>query len=386
MPDSIDPYAKDVAAIASIAAVPTMLDIVCRITGMGFAAVARVSEDRWIACSVKDDIAFGLTPGGELVVESTICHEIRQSREAVVIDDVACDAQWSTHHTPQQYGFRSYISMPIVLADGTFFGTLCAIDPKPAALNRVEVVGMFRSFAELIAFHLDAQTRLAEEQLLSRRRDQFIAVLGHDLRNPVASISAGASSLARLKLDPKAASVVALIQGSAVRMAGLVDNVLDFARGRLGGGLTVHRKPTALEPVLRHVVDELRVLAGERRIEARFAVPREVNVDGARVGQLFSNLLANALAHGAPGTPVAVSAEMTARGFELSVANAGAAIAPEVMARLFQPFFRGENRHNAEGLGLGLYIASEIAQAHRGELLASSTAEGTQFTFVVPDA
>jgi len=257
-----------VVAVGNIESVPTILDVVCRITGMGFAAVARVSEDRWIACSVKDDIAFGLTPGGELKVESTICHEIRRSRQAVVIDDVSCDAHWSGHRTPQKYGFRSYISMPILLPDGTFFGTLCAIDPKPAALNRPEVVGMFKSFAELIAFHLDAQARLAEELVLSRRRDQFVAVLGHDLRNPVASISAGASSLAKLKLEPKAANVVALIQASAVRMAGLVDNVLDFARGRVGGGLTVQPKPTALEPVLQHVVDELRVIgaiAGSRR-------------------------------------------------------------------------------------------------------------------------
>ena len=111
-----------------------------------------------------------------------------------------------------------------------------------------------------------------------------------------------------------------------------------------------------------------------------------MNVDGARVGQLFSNLLANALSHGAPGTPVRVSAEITACGFELTVANAGAAIAPDVMARLFQPFFRGEKRSEAEGPGLGLYIASEIARAHGGELLASSTPDETRFTLVVPGA
>src|SRR5688500_6682687 len=129
---------EDVAAIGRIDAVPTILDIVCRVTGMGFAAVARVTEDRWIACSVKDEIGFGLEPGGELRVETTICHEIRQSRSAVIIDHVAEDAEWRDHHTPAMYGFQSYISMPIILPDGHFFGTLCAIDPKPASLNRPE--------------------------------------------------------------------------------------------------------------------------------------------------------------------------------------------------------------------------------------------------------
>ena len=81
----------DIAAVQGIAAVPRILEVVCRSTGMGFAAVARVTEDRWICCAVRDEIAFGLTPGGELKLETTICHEIRQSGQAVVIDSVADD-------------------------------------------------------------------------------------------------------------------------------------------------------------------------------------------------------------------------------------------------------------------------------------------------------
>lgn len=124
-------FLTDVVAVESIAAVPTILDVVCQTTGMGFAAIARVTDDRWVACAVKDDIAFGLEPGGELSLETTICHEIRQSGTAVVIDHVAEDPAFCGHHTPARYGFQSYISMPIVLPDGTFFGTLCAIDPSP---------------------------------------------------------------------------------------------------------------------------------------------------------------------------------------------------------------------------------------------------------------
>src|SRR5271169_4025998 len=93
-------FQADIAAVGSIPAVPTILDVVCRTTGMRFAAVARVTEDRWIACSVRDDIAFGLKPGGELKVETTICHEIRQSGQAVIIDNVAEDTVYCAHHTP----------------------------------------------------------------------------------------------------------------------------------------------------------------------------------------------------------------------------------------------------------------------------------------------
>src|SRR3954464_716270 len=103
----------DIAAVQGIAAVPRILEVVCRATGMGFAAVARVTEQRWICCAVRDEIEFGLTPGGELKVETTICHEIRQSHKAVIIDHVADDQMFCGHHTPAMYGFQSYISVPI---------------------------------------------------------------------------------------------------------------------------------------------------------------------------------------------------------------------------------------------------------------------------------
>lgn len=153
---------KDVTAIAQIDAVPRILEVVCRTTGMGFSAVARVTETQWIACAVRDEIAFGLTPGGELEIGTTICNEIRQHGRLVVIDDVATDEVFSCHPTPRQYGFRSYISVPILRQDGRFFGTLCAIDPKPARLNTPETVTMFTLFSELIAFHLDADDRVRE--------------------------------------------------------------------------------------------------------------------------------------------------------------------------------------------------------------------------------
>jgi GAF domain-containing protein len=145
----------DIEAINNIPMIPKMLEVICRTTGMGFAAVARVTHNKWVACSVRDEISFGLKPGGELQLETTICNEIRQSHKAVVIDHVDKDEVFAHHHTPAQYGFQSYISLPIICHDGSFFGTLCAIDPKPAKLNNKETIGMFQLFTELIAFHLN---------------------------------------------------------------------------------------------------------------------------------------------------------------------------------------------------------------------------------------
>jgi signal transduction histidine kinase len=387
-----DEISTDIAAVQSIQAVPKMLNLVCRTTGMRFAAVARVTEDRWVACSVRDDIAFGLQPGGELDIKSTICHEIRQSGKAVVIDHVASDPEFCRHHTPMTYGLQSYISMPIRLTDGTFFGTLCAIDPEPHLLNTPETIEMFEMFADLIGFHLSTidrmrttEAHLAEERRNSELREQFIAVLGHDLRNPLTGISGGMQLLKRMKLDEKGARIVDMIHGSAERMAGLIDNVMDFARGRLGGGISLNRDADEpIEPILRQVIQELLVGAHGREIESYFDITVPVNCDRRRVAQLASNLLGNALNYGSPEKPVLFSAVTRQRWFEVFVANTGDPIPGHVLKSIFEPFHRGELSHGREGLGLGLYISHEIAAAHGGRLDVVSTPEETRFTFRMP--
>ncbi len=368
---------------------PTILDVVCRTTGMGFAAVARVTEDRWVACSVLDRIAFGLQRGGELKVETTICHEIRQSGYPVIINNVVEDPLYCGHPTPAMYGFQSYISMPILRKDGSFFGTLCAIDPKPAKLKDPEIVGMFRLFAELIAAHLDSVDQIAvSEQLLARERafgamrEKFIAVLGHDLRNPLASVVSGTKMLMRKhEAEPESRQILLLMQGSLLRMRGLIDNIADFARSRLGSGLTLDLQADAhlLEQTLDQVVDELRTAHPDRPIIAEFSVKHAVPVDHGRVAQLLSNLIGNALSYGDVAKPVRVSAKADKSGLELVVENGGAPIPAETLANLFEPFARGDVGRNVEGLGLGLFIASEIAKAHGGTLEVTSDESSTRF-------
>jgi len=179
--------------------------------------------------------------------------------------------------------------------------------------------------------------------------------------------------------------VLQMMQTTVMRMAGLIDNVLDFARGRLGGGITLVRDANhRLEPVLRQVVDELRTTMPERVIEIDFRIADPVNCDRSRMGQMVSNLIGNALTHGSPDHPVRITASTDHRMFELWVANAGEPIPDAAMTNLFQPFFRGQVRASLQGLGLGLHIASEIAKAHEGTLTVTSTPDETRFTFLMP--
>lgn len=383
------PVEADVAAIAGIHAVPQMLEVICRTTGMGFAAIARVTDAQWVCCASRDEIGFGLLPGGELVLETTLCNEIRQHHEPVVIDDVPASAQYCEHHTPARYGFRSYISVPIFRRDGSFWGTLCAIDPKPARVETAQARGMFRLFADLVGFHLDAQDRLrASESALrhetdtARRREQFVAALGHDIRTPLQAIAGGVAVMERA--PEQAARVTPLMRRSLDRISELVQDLMDLARGQLGTGMRV--SPVLCEDLgqrLARIVDETRAARPDTRIEFECRVDGPVWCDPARIVQVAANLLGNAVTHGTPGQTIGVRATATAETFELTSSNVAPPLPAADVAALFKPYFRPATHGKSSGLGLGLYIVSEIAKAHRGTATATASAERGELTFTV---
>lgn len=381
----------DINAVQNIPAIPNILEVICKSTGMGFAAVARVTSEQWIACSVNDKINFGLQPGGQLVLETTICNEIRQNDKAIIINHVSQDAEFCNHHTPKMYGFESYVSIPIYRKDGAFFGTLCAIDPKPAQLDKTQVFEMFSLYADLISFYLSAaqqvdtsQKELAEERKIAELRDQFIAILGHDLRNPLGAITSSAQLMLKMPLDDRLAKLARIVKNSSYRMNGLIENVLDFARGRLGEGITLDTQQEYLKDSLNQVITELQTSWPDCQINFEAHLETAVNCDARRISQLFSNLLGNALTHGDKTAPIDVLADSREGSFMLSVTNRGSKIPDAALKQLFQPFSRGKVKKDQQGLGLGLYIASQIAFAHGGTLSVDSTDEQTSFSFKLP--
>jgi GAF domain-containing protein len=238
------PIADDVEAIGRLGSVPTILQAIAHTTGLRFVAIARVTDTSWTACAVYDLIDFGLKPGGELALESTICNEIRQHHQPVVFSHASDDPKFVEHPVPKLYGFESYISIPIFRTDGTFFGTLCALDPQPAKLDDPNVVKTLQLFTRLIATELETEEQLErsasalfDAQETAKLREQFIAVLGHDLCSPLSAIQVGADLLHTMELDARSRRIVDHIQRSCGRMAEMIENILDFARGRLGGGI-----------------------------------------------------------------------------------------------------------------------------------------------------
>jgi signal transduction histidine kinase len=391
--DSAEDIARDMAAVARIKAVPTLLRVLCDTTGMGFAAVARVTDGTWTACAVQDDIHFGLKVGGQLDVHTTLCKEVRSARTAVVIDQASVDPVYRGHHTPRIYSIESYVSVPIVLDDGGYFGNLCAIDPRPAKVSDPRVVSMFTRFAELIGQQLDSerkqekvQAALLDEQATGELREQFIAVLGHDLRNPLSAVAACSQLLERKAKDPEIASLAARITTNSMRMSRLIDDILDFARGRLGGDIGMGLEEVAdLDEALRAVVAEVADTHPRRAITDHVEIARTVRCDRSRIQQLASNLLANAIAHGAPDQPVEFDARVEGDWLVIEVRNDGEPIPAASIGDVFRPFWRPSRSGRREGLGLGLHICDQIVKAHGGRIEVRSSREaGTTFSARLP--
>lgn len=289
------------------------------------------------------------------------------------------------------YGYVSELKGPpqeVLLvpfhSKGKAIGTMWVVAHDGSRQFDKEDLRILRSLTSFASVAVEAFSRTHELELAGQMREQFIAVLGHDLRNPLAAITNSATLLSRGTPTERVAPLGQMIGQSARRIGELVDNLLDFTRGRLGGGITVDRiTHDTLEPTLKHITDELRVAYPDHLVVTRFRFDEPFRADAHRLGQMISNLLANAFTHGDPNQPIKIEGQSGNGILVLSVANGGRRIPEDVVSRLFEPYERGAKDGNREGLGLGLYIASEIAKGHGGELTVSSTDDETIFRFIM---
>ena len=168
-------------------------------------------------------------------------------------------------------------------------------------------------------------------------------------------------------------------------MGRLIKNTLDFAKGRLGGGIILNRSYIdPLQSLLEHVIEEQQTIRPDVEIISRIELREPVYCDGNRIADLFSNLLGNAISHGKPDFPVYIEISTQNGDFTMSVINSGDKIPDELIGQIFRPFSRGQIKKGHDGLGLGLFIASEIAQAHGGQISVNSDETKTRFSFMMP--
>ena len=243
-----------------------------------------------------------------------------------------------------------------------------------------------RARAEETARRLEAIER--ELRATAEFREQLLAIVGHDLRNPLGAIIMAAGLLLRNgHLGEADGRLVARIINSSQRMTRMITELRDFTRARLGGGLPLFLKPADLAEICRNVVGELEL---STIILLRCELDGDLTGtwDGDRLYQLISNLAGNAIDYATPSTPVLVQARVDGAEVVVEVVNQGVAIPSEAMRVIFEPFRRGakDEKSGVTHLGLGLYIAHQIALAHGGTLAAQSSGGMTTFSLRLPRA
>lgn len=238
-------------------------------------------------------------------------------------------------------------------------------------------------FFELFRQRQQLAHELQDRSETLRLTEMFSALLAHDLRSPLSAILASSQLLRRRTEDAAALDAAARIESSGRRMAGMIEDLLDLARARLAGGIIVKRQLSDFRLLVERVVREHQAAAPTRRIESVFDGNLTGQWDPERIAQVASNLIGNAIKHGDADGLVSVRLDGTrSDSVSLTVTNAGT-VAPGVLAHLFDPF-RGGGREpgRGAGLGLGLYIVSQIVQAHQGTV-SVKTGEGNETAFVV---
>lgn len=220
-------------------------------------------------------------------------------------------------------------------------------------------------------------------------REQFIAVLGHDLRNPLAAISSAMRLLRREDLSEHAETLLTAVDGSVDRMNALIADVMDFTRSKLGSGLQIAwAEAQDTVQLIAQAVDEIAMAHQDITIVREFTFEGMVRCDPQRIQQLASNLLGNAVSHGDRAHPITVrlfeKGDGDAASMVLSVTNAGPDIAESQITTIFDPFYTAEPDAHKKGLGLGLFIVSQIAKGHGGTMDVTSRDGETTFTFEMP--
>ncbi len=430
-----DHFKQDITNIKNIAIVPTLLNVICQTTGMGFAAIARVTEDRWITCSVQDNVLFGLKAGDELKIKTTICDEIRQNPKPVIIDNVSEDKEYHDHHTPAMYNLQSYISVPIIRQDGSFFGTLCAIDPKPNNLKEFKVREMFNLFAELISFHLTAieqdvanktilkeKTHLLEKTKIEKNQveklnsdiekkliqknislekmnselEAFNYISSHDLQEPLRKIQLFTDTIEReeaANLSERGKAAFHKIKTSAFRMQNLINDLLIYSKTKFDDRKFELKD---LNTIARDVIEDLTNEFENKNVTFDIQELGKLSVIEFQFRQLLYNLINNSLkfASAERNLIITVSAQITngereklsplSKYHKITISDNGIGFDQSYSEKIFG-LFQALHTKSLKSTGIGLTIVKRIVENHNGFIKAEGTLnQGAKFSIFIP--
>jgi len=390
MKENNDSISHLLMRIEDIPAVKNILNTICLYTGMDLGLVTSHNGHQWIACAVRDSLGVGVSVGQQLELHYTLGDEAHGKHAPIIIPDIDYCENEDWKRKLHAKGFKSYIAFPIVDKDGLFFGTLCTIDYKAVTIDTERIAPLFELLSELISFHLgsiakikNTEALLGEELQYSERRDTLLSVLGHDLKNPLSAVITLSQYLADKLENAKHKQTAKLIYDSSYRMKGLIDNILDFARSKLGTGIHLNKNVVELDQVILQALREIQTSSLERKVLTHLGAKLSVKCDHERMAQVFSNLIGNSFRHGSSENAIVINSSIEGGKFIFHIENDGDKIPDSILNNLFKPFV-GRKNQNEGGLGLGLYISKQIITAHKGEIHVKCFDEKVVFSLWIP--
>ncbi len=304
----------------------------------------------------------------------------------MLINHASADPRFRDHPGLALYGIESYIAVPLTRRDGSYFGTLCALDPQPTDLGE-DAFEIFRLLAQLIAFEMEAEEERRRREADLRALEDFIAIAAHDLRQPLTILSGRLQLLVRqVRRSLPAGEVAARLDDLMVqarRAVALSNTLLDVAQME-AGGFTIDQAPLDLMVLARQTVDEVRVVAPQHTFLLEGPDTLPYTGDERRLGQVLRNLLDNAAKYApAESGPVVLTIEDAPMGDGrkwalVTIRDAGLGVPDEELAKIFDRRYRSPRavEEGISGTGLGLYIVRRIVEAHGGTIRAEHAPGG----------
>lgn len=316
-----------------------------------------------------------------------IYQEIRTGFSPIYIDDsTQCTVdQWA--HVLQEFGLKSYISYPIVNKNDAIVGHMSFMNAEPVHLDRNKLETLLPVCSDLIALNFNTifglnnvRKELKQELSYTKNRELILTALAHDLNNPVSIVKVISQYLMGSVKDDNQKRLIKKIEEASFRMKGMIDDILDFSSIRLENKPSIINEYCRIDTLIRQILSEYELL--HKKLIANIEVPTEIRCDQHKMGRTFSNLIGNAIKHGNPDKNIEINASIEDGQFIFSVTND--VIFPQHLSdlsNLFEPFTRGSN---SKGLGLGLFIAHEIAKLHKGTITVHLDHNTITFKLVIP--
>lgn len=383
------PLPTEVVAPRSLDCLPSILKALCSLTGMPFAALAHVHGTQWRACAMIDGLDTGLQVNDVLDVDTTFCQAVQTSHDVLDCPNIEPAALSGENHIGRKFNIRSYFAYPVYWSDGAFFGTLCTMDIKPSAGVGPAAVEAIKAFSEIIGSTLchslagePGRASSPGERGASHENvtmiSRVLSVLGHDLRNPMHSLMAAIEMMHTKPLDPRAQRLLGMVEGSANRLSDLARLTLDFAKLQLVGQLPLQIEPADdLQARLEGAIAEVARHYPQRPIQSLLEGCAGVLCDSTRLSQAVGLVLQHAVKHAAPEQAIEVRTKSVGgEYFQITVVTPGHILDDALLPHLFDPFYQIDGEPKTAQLGIGLYIAAEIAKYHGGSLVARKDESG----------